>query len=46
LNPALDRRNYLNNNIVPASIISGVGVFFSRQDDRPGGSNGQRAIAA
>jgi hypothetical protein len=27
-------------------IISGVGVFFSRQDDRPGASDGQRAIAA
>jgi hypothetical protein len=26
--------------------IYGVGVFFSRQDDRPGASNGQRAIAA
>jgi hypothetical protein len=27
-------------------IYSGVGVFFSRQDDRPGSTNGQRAIAA
>jgi hypothetical protein len=27
-------------------IISGVGVFFSRQADRSGASNGQRAIAA
>jgi hypothetical protein len=26
--------------------ISGVGVFFSRQDDRPCAANGQRAIAA
>jgi hypothetical protein len=28
------------------SGISGVGVFFSRQADRPGGSKKQRAIAA
>jgi hypothetical protein len=25
---------------------SGVGVFFSRQDENPGAFNGQRAVAA
>jgi hypothetical protein len=31
---------------IKISISWGVGVFFSRQDDRPGASKGQRAIAA
>jgi hypothetical protein len=35
---------FKNNNL--PLVNRGVGVFFSRQDDRPGASNGQRAIAA
>jgi hypothetical protein len=38
---------YRKNSVSRKSLINlGVGVFFSRQDDRPGASNGQKAIAA
>ena len=37
---------FVNNIFNIILFISGVGVFFSRQDDRPGASNKQLAAAA